>query len=55
MTRLFKILGILGFSSIYLMQGACTVGENGYSILPTTILSGANLSNLLSGFTGLAT
>ncbi len=52
MTRLFKILGILGFSSVYLMQGTCTVGENGFSILPTFILSGTNLSSILSGLTG---
>jgi len=35
MTRLVKILSIAGLSSVYLMQGACTLGNNGFSIIPT--------------------
>lgn len=34
MTRFLKILGIAGFSSVYLMQGACTISGDGISFLP---------------------
>ena len=35
MSRLLKLLGFAGMSSVYLMQGgACDLGGNGISILP---------------------
>ena len=34
MTRFIKILGLAGVSSVYLMQGACTISGDGISLLP---------------------
>ena len=42
MKRWMRILMVVGFSSVYVMQGACTfanqngIGGDGFSILPTT-------------------
>jgi hypothetical protein len=48
MKRFIRVLMVAGFSSAYLMQGACTMldAENiaGFSILPTM-----SLTSLLSG------
>lgn len=35
MTRILKVLSVMGLSSVYLMQGACQMGPDGYSIIPT--------------------
>jgi hypothetical protein len=51
MTRILKALSIAGFSSVYLMQGACTISGDGISILPT--LPGISaITGLLAGLTG---
>ena len=34
MTRLIKLSALTGLSSVYLMQGFCTYGGHGVSILP---------------------
>lgn len=35
MKRFMKILGIAGFSSVYVMQGACQFTGHGFSVIPT--------------------
>jgi hypothetical protein len=44
MTRLHKILSVVGLSSVYLMQAPCT-SIHGLSIIPNI-----SLNNLLGGF-----
>ena len=54
MTRLTKILTVVGFASVYLMQGACAFGSGGatggFSILPNISSNG-----LIPYLLGLAT
>lgn len=44
MTRLAKIFSIVGFASVYLMQGACTFGAGGatggFSMIPNVSSNG---------------
>jgi len=57
MTRLLKVLAVMGFSSVYLMQGTCTFGDGGatggFSILPN--ISSNGLIPFLLGNFGLGT
>jgi hypothetical protein len=54
MTRILKALSIAGFSSVYLMQTACSVSGDGISILPT--LPGITaITQLIQQLTGQAT
>ena len=46
MTRLHKILSVVGLSSVYLMQAPCTTIKGG----GLTILPNISLDNLLGGF-----
>jgi len=48
MTRLTKVLGIVGFASVYLMQGACTLAD-GLSIIPTITTGHGLLGYILPG------
>jgi hypothetical protein len=52
MTRFLKILGIAGFSSVYLMQGACTLSGNGVSFLPNV---GTTITGYINTLLGLVT
>ena len=45
MSRLGKILSVVGLSSVYLMQNPCTTGTGGVTILPNI-----SLNSLLGGF-----
>jgi hypothetical protein len=38
MTRMIKLLFVTGVSSVYLMQGACTFAEHGFSMIPNGII-----------------
>jgi hypothetical protein len=46
MTRMIKTLSIAGLSSVYLMQGTCSLSGDGLSILPTF----PSVSALLASF-----
>jgi len=48
MTRLMKILSIAGLSSVYLMDGACTMSGDGFSFIPSFNLV---IATLLRGLT----
>jgi len=38
MTRLVKIIGVMGFASVYLMQAPCTFATHGFSMIPNGII-----------------
>jgi hypothetical protein len=38
MTRMLKVLSVLGFSSVYLMQAPCTFEAHGFSIIPNGLI-----------------
>ncbi|HOB74257.1 MAG TPA: hypothetical protein PKG54_07005 [Phycisphaerae bacterium] len=38
MTRLAKIMGVIGLTSVYLMQAPCTFAGHGFSIIPNNII-----------------
>lgn len=38
MTRLAKILGVVGLTSVYLMQAPCSFQAHGFSIIPNGII-----------------
>lgn len=58
MTRLNKVLMMLGLASVYLMQGTCTFGNGGatggFSLIPNVSSDGL-IPFLLGGGFGLTT
>ena len=50
MSRFLKVLGVMGMSSVYLMQAPCTTTGGGVSILPNT--SGSTISGYVTSLTG---
>jgi len=38
MTRLLKVLSVMGFSSVYLMQVDCAFKEHGFSIISNGLI-----------------
>lgn len=38
MARLLKVLSVMGFSSVYLMQAPCTFETHGFSIIPNGLI-----------------
>ncbi|UCG31963.1 MAG: hypothetical protein JSU68_09885 [Phycisphaerales bacterium] len=49
MARFLKVLGVVGMSSVYLMQAPCTTYNGGVSILPNV---GGLIVNQISALTG---
>ena len=48
MTRLLKVLSVIGVSSVYLMQVDCAFKEHGFSIIQNGLIP-----NPFTGLTGL--
>jgi len=46
MTRFFKVLSLIGMSSVLLSAGACQMAGHGFSLLPNIPLSIGNLLGL---------